>query len=104
MKAYIAAHQKIVGKHPDYWASATTYASLQVLEQAIEGVGSTDRKAVVDYIKENNFKTVIGDVKFKNQNEERYWTVGQWQDGMFRGVRSTGRPGEKAVKVKPSWQ
>ena len=33
-----AAHQKmIVGKHPDYWASATTYVSLQVLE-AIKGV------------------------------------------------------------------
>ena len=28
MKAYRAAHEKIVGKSPDYWASAVTYASL----------------------------------------------------------------------------
>ncbi|MDE0255844.1 MAG: amino acid ABC transporter substrate-binding protein, partial [Rhodospirillaceae bacterium] len=49
MKAYFAAHTKFIGKSPDYWASAVTYASLQILEQAIEGVGSTDRKAVIAY-------------------------------------------------------
>ena len=103
MKAYFAAHKKFFGKSPDYWASAVTYASLQVLEQAIEGVGSTDRKAVIAYIKKNTFKTVIGDVKFNNQNENRYWTVGQWQNGVFYGVRSTGRPGAKPVKVKQGW-
>lgn len=103
MKAYIAAHKKITGKAPDYWASAVTYASLQVLEQAIEGVGSTDREAVTAYIKENAFKTVVGEVKFNNQNESRFWTVGQWQDGVFYGVRSTGRPGAKSVKVKQGW-
>lgn len=103
MKAYFAAHTKFIGKSPDYWASAVTYASLQVLEQAIEGVGSTDRKAVIDYIKKNTFKTVIGDVTYKNQNSEKFWTVGQWQNGVFYGVRSTGRPGAKPVKVKQGW-
>ena len=103
MKAYFAAHTKFIGKSPDYWASAVTYASLQILEQAIEGVGSTDRKAVIDYIKKNTFKTVIGDVTYKNQNSEKFWTVGQWQNGVFYGVRSTGRPGAKPVKVKQGW-
>jgi len=103
MKAYFAAHKKFIGKSPDYWASAVTYASLQILEQAIEGVGSTDRKAVIAYIKKNTFKTVIGDVTYKNQNSEKFWTVGQWQNGVFYGVRSTGRPGAKAVKVKQGW-
>ena len=103
MKAYFAAHTKFIGKSPDYWASAVTYASLQILEQAIEGVGSTDRKAVIDYINKNTFKTVIGDVTYKNQNSEKYWTVGQWQNGVFYGVRSTGRPGAKSVKVKQGW-
>ena len=103
MKAYFAAHTKFIGKSPDYWASAVTYASLQILEQAIEGVGSTDRKAVIDYINKNTFKTVIGDVTYKNQNSEKFWTVGQWQNGVFYGVRSTGRPGAKPVKVKQGW-
>ncbi len=103
MKAYFAAHKKFIGKSPDYWASAVTYASLQILEQAIEGVGSTDRKAVIAYIKKNTFKTVIGDVTYKNQNSEKFWTVGQWQNGVFYGVRSTGRPGAKPVRVKQGW-
>ncbi len=103
MKAYFAAHKKFIGKSPDYWASAVTYASLQILEQAIEGVGTTDRKAVIAYIKKNTFKTVIGDVTYKNQNSEKFWTVGQWQNGVFYGVRSTGRPGAKPVKVKQGW-
>ena len=103
MKAYFAAHKKFIGKSPDYWASAVTYASLQILEQAIEGVGTTDRKEVIAYIKKNTFKTVIGDVTYKNQNSEKFWTVGQWQNGVFYGVRSTGRPGAKPVKVKQGW-
>ena len=104
MKAYITAHKEITGKAPDGWASPTMYASLQILEQAIEGVGAADRAAVVDYIKTNTFKTVIGDVTFKNQNNERYWTVGQWQNGVYYGVASTGREGEKSINLKAGWK
>ncbi len=102
-KAYYAAHLKVTGKPADYWASPVTYASLQVLEQAIEGVGSTDRKAVTEYIKNNTFKTVMGNWKFKNQEIVNYWTVGQWQGGSFVGVASTGVPGAKPVVVKTGW-
>ncbi len=103
MQAYAAAHKKITGKDADGWASATTYASLEILEQAIEGVGSADRDAVTDYIKNNTFKTVMGDVTFKNQNNDVFWTVGQWQNGKYYGVASTGRPGEKPVQLKSGW-
>jgi branched-chain amino acid transport system substrate-binding protein len=103
MQAYFAAHKKVNGKPADYWASAMVYATYQVLEQAIEGVGSTDRKAVTAYIKANTFKTVIGPITFKNQNNEKFWTVGQWQGGKFYGVSSTGRPGAKPVQVKKDW-
>ncbi len=103
MKAYIKAHKEVTGKAPDYWASAVVYATMQILEQAIEGVGSKDRKAVTEYIKNNTFKTAIGPIKFNNQNNEQFWTVGQWQNGVFYGVSSTGRPGAKQVKVKAGW-
>ncbi len=103
MKAFFAEHKRITGKDADYWAGPVTYASLQVLEQAIEGVGAPDRKAVVDYIKNNSFKTVMGDWKFKNQTIENFWTVGQWQGGKFYGVASTGKPGEKPVQLKTGW-
>ena len=103
MQAYIAAHKKVTGKAPDYWASPMVYATYQILEQAIEGVGSLDREAVTEYIKTNTFKTVIGPITFKNQNNDAFWTVGQWQNGKFYGVASTGRPGAKPVQVKPGW-
>jgi branched-chain amino acid transport system substrate-binding protein len=103
MKAYFKAHKKVNGKPADYWASAMVYATYQILEKAIEGVGSTDRKAVTDYIKNNTFDTVIGPIKFVNQNNEKFWTVGQWQNGVFYGVSSTGRPGAKPVKLKSGW-
>ncbi|MCZ7565892.1 MAG: amino acid ABC transporter substrate-binding protein [Burkholderiales bacterium] len=102
MKAYLAAHKKVTGKDADYWASPVTYAGLQVLEQAIEAVG-TDRKAVTEYIKKATFKTVMGPWKFVNQSIHDFWTVGQWQKGLFHGVSSTGLPGAKPVIAKPGW-
>ena len=103
MKAYRAAHKEITGKVADYWASANTYASLEILEQAIEGVGSTDKAAVVQYIKDNTFDTVMGDIKFENQFSNKFWTVGQWQDGTFKGVSSVNVDGAVPVIEKAGW-
>jgi len=104
MQAYMKAHKEITGKDADYWASATTYAALQILEQAIEGVGEADRAKVIEHLKSNTYKTVLGDITFnQNNNNEKFWTVGQWQNGVFQGVASTGRPGEKPVQLKGGW-
>ncbi|WP_235915852.1 amino acid ABC transporter substrate-binding protein [Thalassovita mangrovi] len=102
-KAYAAAHEAVTGAKPDYWASATTYSSLQVLQQAIEAAG-LDRDAVKEHIRSHSFDTILGDMSFKtHNNNEKYWTVGQWQDGVFHGVASTGRDGAKPVRVKHGW-
>lgn len=103
MKAYRAAHKKVTGKTADYWASPVTYAALQTLGQAIEAVGSTDRKAVTAYLKTGTFKTVMGTWKFNNQVIDQFWTVGQWQNGVFHGVTSTGASGAKPVVAKTGW-
>ena len=103
MKGYFETHKKLTGVDADYWAGPVTYASLQVLEQAIEGTGGVDKAAVTDYIKKHSFKTVLGDWAFKNQVIENYWTVGQWQGGKFVGVASTGKPGERPVQLKTGW-
>ena len=39
IKWYIQHHKEIIGREPDRWASPITYASLQVLQQAIEQRG-----------------------------------------------------------------
>lgn len=104
-QTYAKRHEEVTGAKPDYWASAMAYSTFQVLEMAIEGVGTTDKAAVTQYIKDNAFETVIGTLDFdENNNNPFYWTVGQWQGGVFKGVASTGRDGAVDVMVKPAWQ
>lgn len=81
------------------------YSSYQVLEQAIEGAGTLDKPAIIDFIKNNPFDTVIGTLDFdENNNNTSFWTVGQWQDGVFKGVASTGREGAVEPVLKEGWE
>ncbi len=100
---YRAAHEEVTGKTADYWASANTYASLQVLQQAIEGAASLDRDVVTQYIKDNSFDTVMGTLTFENNVSYKFWTVGQWQDGVFRGVKGVNMDGAADVRLKDGW-
>ncbi len=104
IKDFMERHQKVTGQAPDFWASSVQYASLEVLEQAITAAGSLDKAAVIDKIKTGTFKTIMGDWKFNNNIIDKYWTVGQWQGGVFRGVASTGLGGEVAPIVKKGWK
>ncbi|MEJ6500413.1 MAG: amino acid ABC transporter substrate-binding protein [Rhodobacterales bacterium] len=101
--AWRDAHKAATGLDADYWASANTYVSLQILEQAIEGIGKTDSAAVTEYIKTHTFDTIMGDISFDQQNSAKYWTVGQWQDGVFHGVKGSNVDGAVAVRVKDGW-
>lgn len=105
-QAFNEAHLELAGQGPDYWASAATYASLEILGQAIEATGSKDRAVVSEYLKDrsNSYDTVLGPVEFNENNDnERYWTVGQWQDGVFRGVAARGRDGVSPIVLKDGW-
>lgn len=91
---YRQAHIDVTGQEPDYWASAVMYASLQVMQQAVAEVG-LDHDAIIDYVKNNEFDTVMGEWDFVDQQIQNYWTVGQWQNGQFYGLGSTqGMAGE----------
>lgn len=104
-KEYAARHEAVTGAKPDYWASAPAYASFQILQQAIEGAGTTDKAAVAEFIESNAFDTVIGHVEWDaNNSNARYWTVGQWQGGVFKGIASTGRDGAVEAMPKAGWE
>ncbi len=83
-------------RSPTAWASATTYAGLEILGQAIERAGTIDKAAVIAEIRKGPFKTVIGEVNLKDGINHNVWTVGQWQNGVFNGVASSGLAGAKA--------
>ncbi len=102
---YAARHEEVTGEKPDFWASGMAYASFQILEQAIEATDSIDRAVVSEYIANNSFETVMGTITWdENNNNAHYWTVGQWQGGVFKGVASTGREGAVEVQVKTGWE
>jgi hypothetical protein len=98
IKDYLARHKASAanGAEPDRWASAVTYASLQMLQQAIERVGKIDRAAVIKDLQTGSFDTVIGKVKLENNMPTRFWWVGQWQDGEFYGIAPAGNEGRAA--------
>jgi len=107
IKDYLARHKAAAanGAEPDRWASAVTFASLQMLQQAIERVGKVDRAAVIKDLQTSSFDTVIGKVKFENNMPTNYWWVGQWQDGEFYGVAPSGNAGARQpILPKPAWK
>lgn len=107
IKDYLARHKASAanGAEPDRWASAVTFASLQMLQQAIERVGKVDRAAVIKDLQTGSFDTVIGKVKFENNMPTNHWWVGQWQDGEFYGVAPSGNAGARQpILPKPAWK
>ncbi len=104
IKWYIQHHKEVIGREPDRWASPITYASLQVLQQAIERVGKIDRAAVIKEINTGSFDTIIGKVKLVDGQNKNIWAVGQWQGNDFFGVAPLNKAGAKPVIAKPAWQ
>ncbi|MFZ5712383.1 MAG: amino acid ABC transporter substrate-binding protein [Bradyrhizobium sp.] len=105
LKDYLARHKAATGKEPDRWASSITYASLQVLQQAIEKVGKLDRAAVAAEIRSGTFDTIIGKVKLKDGLLQEVWSVGQWQNGEFYALAPASLSGARTPVVpKAQWQ
>lgn len=103
-KEYFERHVKRWKTEPDRWASAFAYASLQILEQSIEKVGSIDRKKIRDTIATQTFPTVIGPVRFEGGfNVQSPGEIGQWQKGEFEVVAAKEKRTAKPIFPKPSW-
>jgi branched-chain amino acid transport system substrate-binding protein len=105
LKDYFKRHVEALGREPDRWASPITYASLQVLQQAVERVGKVDRAAVMKEIQTGSFDTIIGKVKLEGGLLKEVWAVGQWQGGEFYGVAPAAMAGARPIAVpKPEWK
>lgn len=104
IKDYFVRHEAATGAPPDSWASAVTYASLEVLQQAIERKG-LDRDAVAEEISSGSFDTVLGTISMDDNQLRTLWWTGQWQGGTFVAVAPSDRDGASAPVIpKPAWQ
>jgi branched-chain amino acid transport system substrate-binding protein len=102
---YAKKHLEVTGAPPDYWASPVTYASLQILQQAIERVGKIDRDAIIKEMQTGSFDTVAGTIKFDRNVNANVWWAGQWQNGEFHGLAPSAMPGAaEPVAPKPAWK
>ena len=93
----------VTGVDGDFWGNPVYYSMLQIVEQAIEGVGSMDRKAITKYIKTHKFNTLIGEIDLSTQRLQWLWTVGQWQGDIFVGVEGINVSGGAPVHLKNGW-
>jgi branched-chain amino acid transport system substrate-binding protein len=102
---YVQRQKALLGREADGWAAPVTYASLQVLEQAIEKAGTLDRKKVLDTIvNDGPWQTIVGPVDLKSHIRGKQWGVGQWQGGQYVGVAPADLPGAKPIIFpKPAW-
>ena len=60
------------------------YADMQVLQQAVEGVGSLDQQKLADFLRSHTFKTVAGDIAFGPSGE---WTDARVLEVQFQNVK-----------------
>ena len=103
IQTYFQDHIDSAGAPPDSWASAITFASLQMLEQAVERVG-LDHEQLAAELSTGTFDTIIGEVKLEDNQLRDLWWVGQWQDGAFKGVNPADKAGASSPIIpKPEW-
>lgn len=102
--AYRKRHEEVTGVAPDYWGSVITYASLQMLQEAIKRKG-LDREAVSAELSTGTFQTVLGETKLEENQLRKLWWTGQWQNGQFVGVAPADHPGVSKIALpRQAWK
>jgi branched-chain amino acid transport system substrate-binding protein len=78
------------------------YAAMQVLEQAIKATGSLNDDKLADYIHNNAFNTIVGEIRF---NELGEWATARMLLVQFQNVQGSGldqyMTGHKQVILYP---
>ncbi|GBD20416.1 Leucine-specific-binding protein [bacterium HR28] len=101
---YYKRHKEVTGQDPDRWGSPVCYASLQVLQQALERVGKVDRQAVAREVATGSFQTIIGTVKLEGNIYYGNWLLGQWQNGEFLALWPKNKAAATPIVPKPAWK
>lgn len=80
-----------------YYLPPFAYADMQVLQAAVEGVGSLDQQKLADYMRSHTFKTVAGDITFGKNGE---WTEARVMLVQFQNVKGNDVEQFKDPKVE----
>jgi len=103
---FVAKYQEMFGGTEVPEDAADAYATAEVLQAAVNGVGTIDRKRqleLADWLRENEVDTILGPLTWDDLGRpEGEFLVGQWQSGVPEIVL----PKEAATsdKIIPEWQ
>jgi branched-chain amino acid transport system substrate-binding protein len=102
-KEYVERHKAMYNRGVEI-GSIGTYATMQILQKAIETVGEIDRKKIRDAIAGGTFETIADIYKFDKQVHQNAWAVGQWQGDEVVGIYPADKRGAKPLMFpKPKW-
>jgi branched-chain amino acid transport system substrate-binding protein len=82
-----------------YYVPPFTYATLQILERAVETVGSLDQDKLAKHMHEASFDTIVGKIKFGADGEwanPRILTI-QYQNIEGHGMEQFTEPGHQVI-------
>jgi branched-chain amino acid transport system substrate-binding protein len=103
-KEFVQAYETKYKQSPDPLDSVLGYVPCQIMEQAIEKVGSLDRQKLRDYIASNEFQTIQGPVKFKGpENTAAVAGILQWQKGIMEIIWPKSIATAAPMYPKPVW-
>src|SRR5215813_10827226 len=99
LKEYQARAEKAGVDPLGYYLPPYSYALMQVLGQAVEGTKGLDQQKIADYIRANEFTTIVGKIKFGKNGE---WATGRTLMVQYQKIQGTSieqfrGPGKKVV-------
>ncbi|MGP3956854.1 amino acid ABC transporter substrate-binding protein [Nonomuraea sp. 3N208] len=102
---FVAAYRKAHDAAPAEDA-ADAFAAAQVLQAAVEKVGTIDQDKIKDWLHTNTVQTLLGPLSWKENGEPKgSFLLAQWQGGK---VEVVGPPelatSKTVVNPKPGWQ
>ena len=97
LKRYQAKSQAAGVDLLGFYLPPFAYADMQVLQEAVEGVGSLDQQKIADYIRSHTFHTVAGNITFGPSGE---WTEARVLEVQFQNVKSNDVDQFKDPKVE----
>jgi branched-chain amino acid transport system substrate-binding protein len=81
-----------------YYMAPWGYAQMQVVAQAVEATKGLDQDKIGDYIRNNTFKTVLGEVKFGKGGE---WAESRVLTIQFQNIKSNSVDEFREMKNQP---
>jgi branched-chain amino acid transport system substrate-binding protein len=86
--------------------AADAFAAAEVLQQAVQKVGSLDQKKIADWLHGNTATTILGPLKWDATGAPQGdFLLAQWQSGAVQIVApKSAATTDKTIPVKPGWK